>query len=115
MVIKGVYKLSVNSDFNEVIDYELDSIAIKGGNTSLAKFDNNIYYNFSGGVMKYNSITNGFSTDTLLTNLSSKELLYGIIRNDNDGKLWLFSENNIHYVYKDLVTGNKKGEFSYFF
>ncbi len=105
---KGVYKLSVNSDFSEVIDYELDSIAIKGGNTSLAKFDNNIYYNFSGGVMKYNSITNSFSTDTLLTNLSSKELLYGIIRNDNDGKLWLFSEKNIHYVYKDLVTGNKK-------
>ncbi|MBL6649801.1 MAG: hypothetical protein ISP56_06010 [Flavobacteriaceae bacterium] len=105
---KGVYKLSVNSDFNEVIDYELDSIAIKGGNTSLAKFDNNIYYNFIGGVMKYNSITNNFSIDTLLTNLSSKELLYGIIRNDNDGKLWFFSEKNIHYVYKDLVTGNKK-------
>jgi DNA-binding CsgD family transcriptional regulator len=34
--------------------------------------------------------------------------LYGIIRNDFDGKLWLFSENNIHYVYKDLVSGNKK-------
>ena len=34
--------------------------------------------------------------------------MYGIIRNDFDGKLWLFSENNIHYVYKDLVSGNKK-------
>ena len=105
---KGVYKLSVNSDFTNIIDYELDSIALKGGNTSLAKFDNNIYYNYDKGMLKYNSLTNNFSKDTLLSNLSSKDLLYGIIRNDFDGKLWLFSENNIHYVYKDLVSGNKK-------
>ena len=81
---------------------------LRGGNTSLAKFDNNIYYNFIDGVMKYNSISNEFSRDTLLSNLSKKDLFYGIIRNDLDGKLWLFSENYIHYVYKDLVTGNKK-------
>ena len=105
---KGVYKLSVNSDFTKVIDYELDSIATTGGNTSLAKFDNKIYYNFIDGVLQYNSLTNNFSKDTLLSNLSSKNLLYGIIRNDNDGKLWLFSESKLHYVYKDLVTGNKK-------
>ena len=105
---KGVYKLTVNSEFTEIIDYELDSDAVKGGNTSLAKFDNNIYYNFIDGVMKYNSISNEFSRDTLLSNLSKKDLFYGIIRNDLDGKLWLFSENYIHYVYKDLVTGNKK-------
>jgi DNA-binding CsgD family transcriptional regulator len=105
---KGVYKLSVNSDFSKVIDYELDSIATTGGNTSLAKFDNKIYYNFIDGVLQYNSLTNTFSKDTLLSNLSSKYLFYGIIRNDNDGKLWLFSESKLHYVYKDLVTGNKK-------
>jgi len=105
---KGVYKLTVNSEFTEIIDYELDSDAVKGGNTSLAKFDNNIYYNFIDGVMKYNSISNEFSRDTLLSNLSKNDLFYGIIRNDLDGKLWLFSENYIHYVYKDLVTGNKK-------
>jgi DNA-binding CsgD family transcriptional regulator len=105
---KGVYKLSVNSNFTDIIDYELDSVAVKGGNTSLAKFDNNIYYNFIDGVMKYNSISNDFKKDTLLSNLSRKELFYGIIRNDLDGKLWLFSENYLHYVYKDLVTGNKK-------
>jgi ligand-binding sensor domain-containing protein/DNA-binding CsgD family transcriptional regulator len=105
---KGVYKLSVNLDFSKVIDYELDSIATTGGNTSLAKFDNKIYYNFIDGVLQYNSLTNTFSKDTLLSNLSSKYLFYGIIRNDNDGKLWLFSESKLHYVYKDLVTGNKK-------
>ena len=105
---KGVYKLSISSDFTNIIDYELDSIAVKGGNTSLAKFDNNIYYNYEKGMLKYNSISNDFSKDTLLSNLSSKDLLYGIIRNDFDGKLWLFSENNIYYVYKDLVSGNKK-------
>ena len=105
---KGVYKLSVNSDFSKVIDYELDSIATTGGNTSLAKFDNKIYYNFIDGVLQYNSLTNTFLKDTLLSNLSAKYLFYGIIRNDNDGKLWLFSESKLHYVYKDLVTGNKK-------
>ena len=105
---KGVYKLSANSDFTNIIDYELDSTAVKGGNTSLSKFDNNIYYNYDKGMLKYNSLTNNFSKDTLLSNLSSKDLLYGIIRNDYDKKLWLFSENNIHYVYKDLVSGNKK-------
>ena len=53
--------MSVSSDYKNIIDYELDSVAVKGGNTSLAKFDNNIYYNFSRGVMKYNSLTNDFS------------------------------------------------------
>ncbi|MCH1546995.1 MAG: hypothetical protein L7S44_00380, partial [Flavobacteriaceae bacterium] len=105
---KGVYKLTINSDFSKVIDYELDSIATTGGNTSLAKFDNKIYYNFIDGVLQYNSLTNTFLKDTLLSNLSAKYLFYGIIRNDNDGKLWLFSESKLHYVYKDLVTGNKK-------
>ena len=105
---KGVYKLSVSSDFKNIIDYELDSIAVKGGNTSLAKFDNNIFYNYDKGMLKYNSLSNDFTKDTLLSQLSSEDLLYGIIRNDFDGKLWLFSENNIHYVYKDLVSGNKK-------
>ena len=100
--------MSINSNYTDVIDYELDSVAIKGGNTSLAKFDNNIYYNFIDGVMKYNSISNDFKKDTLLSNISRKEIFYGIIRNDLDGKLWLFSENYLHYVYKDLVTGNKK-------
>jgi ligand-binding sensor domain-containing protein/DNA-binding CsgD family transcriptional regulator len=105
---KGIYKLSVSSDFYTLKDIKIDSSVTMGGNASLAKFSNEIYYNYSGGFYKYDSVKDNFERDTFLSNVSNKELINGIIINDYDNKLWLFSQSYMHYVYKDLMSNENK-------
>ena len=105
---KGIYKLSLSPDFYNLKNVIMDSTVTIGGNASLAKFGNEIYYNFSGGFYKYDELKDVFNRDILLSNLSDKELINGIIINDNNNKLWLFSENYMHYVYKDLMSNENK-------
>tara|TARA_B110000444_G_scaffold10189_1_gene8739 strand:- start:489 stop:3287 length:2799 start_codon:yes stop_codon:yes gene_type:complete len=104
---KGVYKLSLSSDFYDVIEIKLDSTVSIGGSASLSKFDNEIYYNYSGGFYKYNDEKDFFERDSLLSSLSEKELINGIIINDENKKLWMFSENYMHYLSKDLMSNEK--------
>ena len=105
---KGIYKLSLSPDFYNLKNVIMDSTVTIGGNASLAKFGNEIYYNFSGGFYKYDELKDVFNRDIFLSNLSEKELINGIIINDNNNKLWLFSENYMHYVYKDLMSNENK-------
>ena len=105
---KGIYKLSLSPDFYNLKNVIMDSTVTIGGNASLAKFGNEIYYNFSGGFYKYDELKDVFNRDIFLSNLSDKELINGIIINDNNNKLWLFSENYMHYVYKDLMSNENK-------
>ena len=105
---KGIYKLSLSPDFYNLKNVIIDSTVTIGGNASLAKFGNEIYYNFSGGFYKYDELKDVFNRDIFLSNLSDKELINGIIINDNNNKLWLFSENYMHYVYKDLMSNENK-------
>ena len=105
---RGVYKLSLSSDYYNLKKVIIDSSVTIGGNASLAKFGNEIYYNYSGGFFKYDEIKDTFIRDVFLSNLSNKELINGIIINDNNNKLWLFSENYMHYLYKDLMSNENK-------
>ena len=105
---KGVYKLTLSSDLYNLKSVKIDSSVTIGGNASLAKFDNEIYYNYSGGFFKYDDKKDTFINDVFLSKLSEKELINGIIINDKDKKLWLFSESYMHYLSKDLMSNENK-------
>lgn len=105
---KGVYKLSLSSDLYTLKSVKIDSSVSIGGSASLSKFDNEIYYNYSEGFYKFNEQKDIFEKDILLSNLSKKELINGIIINDQNKKLWMFSENYMHYLSKDLMSNEKK-------
>ncbi|MAR26112.1 MAG: LuxR family transcriptional regulator [Flavobacteriaceae bacterium] len=105
---KGVYKLLFNKNFDELKEVLIDTSVSIGGNASLAKFDNQIYYNYSEGFYKYIDEKDVFVRDTLLSELSNKELINGIIINDNNKKMWMFSKNYIHYLSKDLMSDERK-------
>ena len=110
---KGVYKLLLSPDFFDLIEYNIDSSVSVGGNSSLAKFDNEIYYNYSKGFYKYNSNEDTFERDSLLSDISNKELINGIIINDNNKKLWMFSENYLHYLTKRFNVKSKSHIYSF--
>ncbi len=105
---KGVYKLTLSSDLYELKGVKMDCSVTIGGNASLAKFDNEIYYNYSGGFFRYDDKKDTFVNDEFLSNLSNKELINGIIINDKDKKLWLFSKSYMHYISKDLMSNENK-------
>lgn len=105
---KGVYSLSFSKDYNDLLNVKIDTSVSIGGNVSLGKFDDNIYYNYDKGFYKYNSKSDNFEKDALLSELSSKELINGIIINDDDGKFWMFSKSYMNYMTKDFVSNERK-------
>ena len=104
---KGVYKLSLSSDYFDLIESKIDTSVTIGGNASLAKFNNEIYYNYTEGFYKYNTDEDAFERDSLLSNLSNEELINGLIINDNNKKLWMFSENYLHYLSMDFMSNER--------
>jgi len=105
---KGVYSLSFSKNFQDLINVKTYTSVAIGGNVSLAKFDGDIYYNYEKGFYKYNSELDNFEKDIFLSNLSSKELINGIIINDESKKLWMFSKSYMHYMAKDFVSNERK-------
>tara|TARA_B110000090_G_scaffold145925_1_gene160151 strand:- start:1313 stop:4066 length:2754 start_codon:yes stop_codon:yes gene_type:complete len=105
---KGVYSLSFSKNFQDLINVKIDTSVAIGGNVSLAKFDGEIYYNYEKGFYKYNSEIDNFEKDIFLSNLSSKELINGIIINDESKKLWMFSKSYMHYMAKDFISNERK-------
>ena len=75
---KGIYKLSLSPDFYNFKNVIMDSTVTIGGNASLAKFGNEIYYNFSGGFYKYDELKDVFNRDIFLSNLYACKSMYCI-------------------------------------
>jgi AraC family chitin signaling transcriptional activator len=105
---RGVYSLSFSKDYHELLNVKIDTSVSIGGNVSLGKFDDKIYYNYDKGFFKYNPENDNFKKDVFLSELSSKELINGIIINDNDNKLWMSSKSYMNYMTKDFVSNERK-------
>ena len=96
---KGVYKIRIDSAYENVIDYQ--KIAIKDGvKSSIMSYNNSILYSYKDGVYVYSKETAGFKRDSLLSSLlSGKKYLSGKLINDKQGsKLWGFSNDEIIYI-----------------
>ena len=96
---KGVFKIKVDSLFNNVMGVTIDS-DIKGLNSSLLKYENNVLYAYRNGVLKYNALNKKFIKDTFLTklyrsdNYISGKLLYDPYKKS----LWSFSKTELNYI-----------------
>ncbi|WP_230080267.1 helix-turn-helix and ligand-binding sensor domain-containing protein [Winogradskyella marina] len=96
---KGVFKIKVDADFRKVIDYSKLPIS-KGDKSSIATYNNRILYNYEEGVFGYDSTSETFVKDTVLSKLLSGENYFsGKLLSDSNGKkLWGFSKDAIIYV-----------------
>ncbi|WP_411766691.1 triple tyrosine motif-containing protein [Winogradskyella sp. A3E31] len=106
---KGVYKLILDNDLNEVLEYKkLDQEIGKG--TSLIKYNDAIYYSYNDGVFKYNESETVFQRDSILSTIF-KDATYvsgRLIYDSNANRLWGFTENHIVYVEAESLTGDIK-------
>ncbi|MEE9349145.1 MAG: triple tyrosine motif-containing protein [Flavobacteriaceae bacterium] len=105
---KGLYKLTLDENFENVKTIVLDTVFSKTNNSSIALFNNELFYASKKGVFKYKSKKNEFIKDTLLSRIiSNGDYVSGKLIND-DKKLWSFSKNNIAYMSLNQLTNAKK-------
>jgi ligand-binding sensor domain-containing protein/DNA-binding CsgD family transcriptional regulator len=102
---KGVFKLRLNEALTIAEESALETSVNKSYNSSIEAFDDEIYYRNSSGIYRYNSVKRAFDVDSLLSSYFTKEgYLTGKMINDGQGKLWLFSKDQLHFFTKDIFN-----------
>ncbi|NRD23337.1 LuxR family transcriptional regulator [Winogradskyella litoriviva] len=96
---KGVYKISLDSSYTKVINQEKLSIE-KGIKSSIVTFNDSIFYSFKGGIFRFNSISDTFKKDSLLSDLFSEQKYISgkLINDEKQNNLWGFTKNEIIYI-----------------
>ena len=96
---KGVYKINIDSTYENVLFYNKISIN-EGVKASLLSYNDSILYSYKEGVYYYDIENGGFKRDSLLSSLfSGKKYLSGNLINDKEGnRLWGFTKNEIVYI-----------------
>ena len=96
---KGIYKIKIDTTFTNALKITRDSI-IKGHNSSLLKYNNEIIYSYKKGIFKYHSKEKRFVKDTLLSEFfKNDDFISGKLVYDPVHKsLWNFSKSSLNYI-----------------
>ncbi|MEZ4854560.1 triple tyrosine motif-containing protein, partial [Flavobacterium sp.] len=94
---KGVFQLQLDTNFSTVIEQKKLDYLEKSKNSSIAKFNEQLFFANKKGVYKLNSATKKFELDSYLSQIfQNDQYTSGKIIVNNNESLWLFSENFIH-------------------
>ncbi|QHI35329.1 hypothetical protein IMCC3317_06750 [Kordia antarctica] len=106
---KGVYELTIDSDYQEVTEFTKNETLQKSANSSLIQFDNIIYQANKNGIFGYDIATKAFQKETILSTIfDADEYTTGKLIVDNVGYLWAFTDNYLNYVTKEKLNKNFK-------
>ena len=103
---KGVYKVSLDSSFTKVDSiYQYKSLQ-KGLYSSIAKFKDTVYYGYQGGIWQYNTGTDAFQKDTLLSTMYSEDYYTSGKLEVTDGELglWTFNDSSIDFTLQAKIN-----------
>jgi AraC family chitin signaling transcriptional activator len=106
---KGVFRLTVDSDFKSSTNLYTYTNPKKGKNSSLIKFNNFIYYTFKKGIFKLNENSKEFELEKDLSQIFKKDdYTSGKLIPDASGKLWIFTKNYINYFTQSKLSNQLK-------
>ena len=112
---KGVFRLTITPDFDRVTHTDIDTSVDKGINASLVKFDNEIFYFNPEGLFRYDKDQLKFVKDLLLSaEIKPEEYVTGKMIDDDNGRLWMFSKNRVHFLRRDVFSEKLKFESIFF-
>jgi AraC family transcriptional regulator, chitin signaling transcriptional activator len=97
---KGVFKLDVDSDLENITKIVKDKSIEKGIHSSLIKYNNDVLYSSKRGVYKYDQKQDLFLRDSIYSQLIPKEkfLSAKLINEKDNSKLWCFTKDDIRYL-----------------
>ncbi|MFD2561043.1 helix-turn-helix and ligand-binding sensor domain-containing protein [Aquimarina rubra] len=105
----GVFRIKVDTDFFETRNVTIDT-SIKGSNSGLIRYDDNLLYAFKKGILKYDNVKKKFVRDSLLSTIySDEEYVSGkLIVDKRNQNLWVFTNSNISFVTQEMLTNSLK-------
>ncbi len=105
---KGIYTLTVDENFNNIINIVQDNSVEKGLYSSLVKNIDGIYYGYEKGVWKYNPALRTFEKDTFYSKLySPANYTSGKLVVTNNGEvIWNFTERFINHISQSKVSNS---------
>jgi DNA-binding CsgD family transcriptional regulator/ligand-binding sensor domain-containing protein len=106
---KGVFRFTVDSDFQKSTNLFTYKTPKKGKNSSLTKFNNAIYYTYKEGIFKLNEASKKFELEKNLSKIFKKDnYTSGKVIADTSGKMWIFTKNYIHYFSQSKLSDQLK-------
>ena len=102
---KGIYHIKISENFKTVEAINIDKSSCKSCNSSLVKFDQQLFYKAKSEVFKFNKELDQFEPTTFLSEGNrSTEFLEGKLIDDGKGQLWVLSKNTIYTLKKTYST-----------
>lgn len=107
----GVFELKVDDSFSEIKNILIDTL-IKRSNSGIVKYNGDLLYSYKKGVFKYDSSTQEFIKDSLLSSVYSEEEYESgkLVVDTKDNKLWIFTKSSINFVAPIGLTNTPKIE-----
>ena len=95
----GVFKVKIDSSYTKAINIDIDS-SLKGANSGISKYKNEILYAYKKGIFKYNQKEEKFNRDSILSNIYTEDdyISGRIIVDKKDDKFWMFTRSNLTVV-----------------
>jgi len=93
---QGIYRLELDPDYTKII--KLKKEAPKASESSLIRFNNEIFFTTSTGINKYDASKHLFESDSILSNIFYSEdnaILGQLVSNIKTNKLWGFTNKSI--------------------
>ena len=105
----GVFELDVDDSFFEAKSVVKDTL-IKGSNSGIAKYNDDLLYAYKKGLFKYNAVDREFVKDSLLSAVYTEEEYESgkLVVDDEDNKLWIFNKSNISFLASEGLTNTLK-------
>lgn len=97
---KGVFKIELNSDYTEVLNYRIFKNVQKALRSGIASYQGDVLYGSNLGIFKFNDEFKNFEKNTLLDNYLVKDDSYvsgRLINIESTKTLWGFTEKGMFY------------------
>ncbi len=109
---KGVFELTVDGTFSQVIALKIDSL-LKGSNSSITNYNGNVLYASKDGIFKYDEIKRKFDKDSILSStFTQEEYVSGkMVSSDDKDELWFFTKNNLTLISSDNLSNSPKAKY----
>lgn len=106
---KGIFRITTDADYRKATSFKAYKSPAKGKNSSLVKFNNQIYYASKDGFFRLNPKSGNFERNDYLSKAFAKdEYTSGKLTADRSNRLWFFTRNYINYFSSGKLNADLK-------
>ncbi len=105
----GVFELEVDNGFTQVENVIINT-TIKGANSGILKYQEDLLYAYKDGIFKYNEEDNSFVKDSFYSQIYREDEYESgkLILTQPEDILWVFTKSDISFVNRDQLTNAPK-------